>query len=545
MSHHPKPEKIDLSSDEFKALEDDIKASNLSAANTDLVIKSLQFMVWLQGSLEHAKITVKKLQNLFGILPFKPCKKSKATAKKAQENAGSTVILSDDSNCSTTTVDDDTNNQQRKGGSGRVPADAYIHAEVVTINHAEFKAGDLCPAACGGKLYALKPSAVIKIEGSSFAKTTRYDIERLRCALCGELQKAESIITKDKYAQSFVAHLIMHKYFLAIPFYRLEAYQDTLHMPLPDATQWHLVNEGYAKLLPLFKALALYASNAHRYHYDDTRVRILSVMKDNRSKTSKERTGQYTTVISADTKEGAITLFYSSTQHAGENMTALLAPRDDHAGQCVTMCDALSANKLDHTDVIESNCLSHALVKFMDLESVSPYDLSRPINDLVQVFDHDKKTKGMTDQQRLHYHKKHSKPIINKLQKWMQLQLKDHHVEPNSHLGKILQYCLKHWHKLTCFLRVAGCPISNNRAERLLKIIIRLRKNAMFHATEHGAEVAATMLSLIQTAIDQQINPIDYLHYLLVHADQVAEKPEQFLPWALPENFQATLKQAA
>ena len=51
------------------------------------------------------------------------------------------------------------------------------------------------------------------------------------------------------------------------------------------------------------------------------------------------------------------------------------------------MCDALSANTLKTSDAIESNCLAHALVKFIDLESISPYDLSRPINDLTRVFD--------------------------------------------------------------------------------------------------------------------------------------------------------------
>ena len=36
--------------------------------------------------------------------------------------------------------------------------------------------------------------------------------------------------------------------------------------------------------------------------------------------------------------------------------------------------------------VIESNSLAHPLVKFIDLESISPYDLSRPINDLTHGF---------------------------------------------------------------------------------------------------------------------------------------------------------------
>lgn len=67
--HHPQPEKIELTSDEFKKLEDEIQGSNLNTKTKEMVIKSIHFMVWLQGSLEHAKLSIKKLQKLFGIIP--------------------------------------------------------------------------------------------------------------------------------------------------------------------------------------------------------------------------------------------------------------------------------------------------------------------------------------------------------------------------------------------------------------------------------------------------------------------------------------------
>ena len=108
------------------------------------------------------------------------------------------------------------------------------------------------------------------------------------------------------------------------------------------------------------------------------------------------------------------------------------------------MCDALSANTLKTSDAIESNCLAHALVKFIDLESISPYDLSRPINDLTRVFDIIDKTADMSDEDRLLHHKKVSKPILDPLKFWMQEQLDKNKVEASSHFGKILKYCLKH-----------------------------------------------------------------------------------------------------
>ena len=67
--HHPQPEKIELTSDEFKKLEAEIQGSNLNTKTKEMLIKSIHFMVWLQGSLEHAKLSIKKLQKLFGIIP--------------------------------------------------------------------------------------------------------------------------------------------------------------------------------------------------------------------------------------------------------------------------------------------------------------------------------------------------------------------------------------------------------------------------------------------------------------------------------------------
>ena len=115
-------------------------------------------------------------------------------------------------------------------------------------------------------------------------------------------------------------------------------------------------------------------------------------------------------------------------------------------------------------------------------------------------------------------------------------------VETNSHVGKVIKYSLKHWIKLTRFLSVAGCPISNNISERALKQIIRIRKASMFHKTEHGAEVCATLLSIIQTAIDHGINPVDYLTDLLTHSDQIIKESKQWFPYGYKITINNILK---
>src|SRR5262245_53473514 len=70
---------------------------------------------------------------------------------------------------------------------------------------------------------------------------------------------------------------------------------------------------------------------------------------------------------------------------------------------------------------------------------------------------------------------------------------------------------LRHWEKLTLFLRQAGAPLDNNVCERALKQAILHRKNALFYKTQKGAHVGDLLMSLIYTCQLHEVNPFDYL----------------------------------
>lgn len=48
------------------------------------------------------------------------------------------------------------------------------------------------------------------------------------------------------------------------------------------------------------------------------------------------------------------------------------------------------------------------------------------------------------------------------LHKWLTRQLDEKLAEPNSALGGAIRYTLKHWEKLTFFLRQGDAPLDNN-----------------------------------------------------------------------------------
>ena len=93
---------------------------------------------------------------------------------------------------------------------------------------------------------------------------------------------------------------------------------------------------------------------------------------------------------------------------------------------------------------------------------------------------------------------------------------------------------LRHWDKLTLFLRQAGAPLDNNLCERALKKAILHRKNALFYKTQNGARVGDLFMSLIYTCQLNQANPFDYLTQLQRHADAARGQPRALDALELP-----------
>ena len=120
---------------------------------------------------------------------------------------------------------------------------------------------------------------------------------------------------------------------------------------------------------------------------------------------------------------------------------------------------------------------------------------------------------------------------MEELHGWLTRQLEEKRTEPNSALGGAITYMLKHWDRLTLFLRQAGAPLDNNVCERALKKAILHRKNALFYKTRNGARVGDLLMSLIYTCQLNRANPFDYLTRLQRHADAVAACPRLWMPW--------------
>jgi transposase len=352
-------------------------------------------------------------------------------------------------------------------------ASAYCDSPVLDIDVPNLKSGEPCPECVVGKVYDSPPKVIVKVVGQSPLGATIFNLKQLRCRLCEAVFTApmpDGQSAAPKYDPSCAAMLAVLRYGAGMPFHRLEGLQASLNVPLPDATQWDIVSFALPAPKAVFTELIKQAAQAPLLHTDDTPTKILSLMADRKvlealgqTPTSKAIN---TTGIIAVLAEHKVALFLSGHNHAGDNLNLVLAQRAKELEPPIQMSDALSSNFMgsDEFARIIANCMAHGRRQFVGIIEHFPQECRYVIEVLAQVYVHDAhaRDEGMTPEQRLLHHQAHSGAPMQAMQQWMNAQLEQRLVEPNSALGGALRYMLKHWSALTLFLRKAGAPLDNN-----------------------------------------------------------------------------------
>ena len=440
------------------------------------------------------------------------------------------------------------------GGHGRNGADAYTGAETIKVRHESLTPGDPCPQCDDGTVYEMnRPGVLVRLIGQPPVGAKVYYLQKLRCNLCGVVFTAEpsADVGDEKYDATVGSMVALLKYGTGMPFNRNETLQENLGVPLPASTQWDIVEAQAERAEPVFNELIRQAAQGDVVHNDDTTVKILEMMGErarqvalaeetgedsteaSTKKAAAERTGMFTSGIVSTSEGHKIALFLSGRQHAGENLKDVLARRRADLPPPIQMCDALARNAPAELKTLLANCLAHGRRQFVEVADRFPEECRHVLESLSAVYRNDALAgeRNLSPEDRLLFHQAESGPTMEELRAWLARQFDERRAEPNSALGGAIAYLLRHWEKLTLFLRVAGAPLDNNICERALKKAILHRKNAYFYKTCHGAHVGDVFMSLIYTCELSGVRPFDYLTELDRHAERAASNPRDWMPW--------------
>ena len=524
-------ERLDVSSEELVALVEGARTA-LGETGYQKLQAAIRTLAYVTELLETRQATLEKLRRLL-------CHSSTEKTKTVLQQAGI-----------------ETGEKKRKEpgapkskapGHGRNGAAAYRGARKVEVPHASLKAGDPCPNCQRGKVYPQRdPGVLVRIKGQAPIAATVYELEKLRCNLCGDVftAAAPEEAGQEKYDETAASMIALLRYGSGFPWNRLEGLQKNLGIPLPVATQCEIVKEIAAQVQPAGDELIRQAAQGGVMHNDDTSTRVLSLDRGAASDVdlAAERTGVFTSGIISIGEGFRIGLYFTGRKHAGENLADVLKQRAAGLAAPIQMCDALSRNlpKLPRElEIIIGHCLAHARRRFVEVTPNFPRECRFVLESLGEVYGYDEAARAqrMSPEQRLHFHQEHSGPAMERLHIWLEAQFDERRVEPNSGLGQAISYLLKYWDRLTLFLRQPGAPLDNNVCERALKKSILHRKNSLFYKTRNGARIGDLFMSLIHTCELNDADPFDYLNQLQRHAEELQQTPSEWMPW----NYRATL----
>jgi len=377
--------------------------------------------------------------------------------------------------------------------------------------------------------------------------------ERFSCRQCEAITQppAPFHVTPRGFAgPSLLAMILFEKFGQHQPLNRQSERYSREGVDLSLSTLADQVGACAAALRPLHAVIEAHVLAAERLHGDDTTVPILAK--------GQTETGRVWVYVRDDRpfggKDPPAALFYASRDRTREHPERHLS---GYAG--ILQADAFDGyNRLYLPDrkpglIVEALCWSHARRKFFELADIaanarrgknappiSPIALEA-VKRIDALFDIEREINGLTAEARLRARRKESAALVAGLEGWMRAERAK--LSRHAAVAKAIDYMLTRWGAFARFLHDGRICLTNNAAERALRGLALGRKSWLFAGSERGAERAASMYTLIQTAKLNNVDPQAWLADVLARiADTPQTQISELLPWNWRPN---TLHRAA
>lgn len=184
---------------------------------------------------------------------------------------------------------------------------------------------------------------------------------------------------------------------------------------------------------------------------------------------------------------------------------------EGHAGSVLT--DGFSGyNRIKRMPGIRvAHCWAHARREFTDREDDYPAEVTEfgaMIEELYAI-----EGRAESFEQLRVLRATESKALIEKMRTWL-WETKTRFLGREG-LTAAVDYCLKFWPGLTLFLQDLSVPLDNNSAERAERHAVMGRKNFGGSKSIDGADVAATLYTVIESCKKVGLDPREYFKYVI------------------------------
>lgn len=343
---------------------------------------------------------------------------------------------------------------------------------------------------------------------------------------------------------SAMAFIMNQKYVEGMPLYRQEKQLARLGVPLSRQTLANWMMYGAETWLSkLYDRLHYHLLRHDVLGADETVLQVLS--EPDRPATSKSYMWLYRTGQGVQ----PIVLYDYQQTRAAKHPKAYLSGFKGY----LHVDGYQGYNDIPNVQLV--GCWAHARRKFDEALTAMPKELrtsetpcaaEEGLHFCNQLYAIERKLKDVSPEERHKERLERSQPVLDAFSSWLRTQ--SPRVTPKSTLGQAIKYCRNQWTRLTMFLQDGRLEIDNNRSERAIKPFVIGRKNWLFAQSMRGAKASAMIYSLVETAKENQLNPLNYLTYvfeqlpLLDHADPTTL--DALLPWSesLPDDCRIPTK---
>jgi transposase len=371
-------------------------------------------------------------------------------------------------------------------------------------------------------------------------KVLQYVREKFTCRACEKISQAPApfhVLPRGFAGPSLLAMVLFEKYGQHQPLNRQSERYGREGIDLSVSTLADQVGGCAVLLRPLYALIRAHVFAGERVHGDETPVPVLA-----KHETRKGRLWVYV----RDDKPFAgpappAAVFFYSRDRTGEHPERHLT---GYAG--ILQADAYAGfNRLYEAGrkpgpITEASCWAHGRRKFFELADVAAKARGQlsvlaplaveAVKRIDAIFDIEREINGHSIADRLVTRRQRVAPLVSDLESWMRA----HRATLSRHndVGKAMDYMLKRWDSFTRFLDNGRICLTNNAAERALRGIALGRKSWLFAGSDRGGERAAIMLTLIQTAKLNDVDPQAWLADVLARiADHKAADLAALLPW--------------
>ena len=339
--------------------------------------------------------------------------------------------------------------------------------------------------------------------------------------------KPKQPIEKSIASPGLLAHIAVSKYADALPLYRQSAMFKRIGVELDRTSLANWMIKCGALVQPLINRLHDHLIEQPVLQMDETPVQVL-----HEPGKTPQSTSYMWVMTTTPLSQQAVTLFHYAPSRSAQIPTDLLS---DYSG--TLMVDGYEGYQAICTEnhLTRLGCWAHARRKFIEAQRLQPKGKTgKPDQALAYIqtlYTIEKQNKGQPPDQRHAIRQQQAKPVIDKLQTWLQKRLPG--TPPKTALGKAMHYLDKQWPRLIGYLEDGHYPIDNNRAENAIRPFVIGRKNWLFSASQNGAKGSASLYSLVETAKANQIEPYAYLKLVFTQIPnaETIEDIDRLLPW--------------